>query len=155
MLDLKDLETQITTLSCVIFLVFVTITVIHIYRGINNNTMVSQIDTTRVNEGLPTDITLTPEDFAADPELAEIFGITDTNTNLDLNLESNEHFEEVQNQIATINRDNIMNALNDLNNEDYFMSLFDEYTARFVDLMNYDILVIIYEIIIEFIIYVF
>ncbi len=65
-------------------------------------TTVRQEDTTRVEEGLPTDVTLSPEDFAANPELAEIFGITDTNVNLDIALESNEHFEAVQNQAASI-----------------------------------------------------
>jgi hypothetical protein len=122
-------------LICALTFLGLTYTVIHSYRTLNNATMVSQIDTTRVNEGLPTDMSLTPEDFAANPELAEIFGITDTNTNLDVTLESNEHFEQVQNQIAINNNDNL--------DEDYFMSLYDDlsnydYTEIMINIFNYD-----------------
>jgi hypothetical protein len=54
------------------------------------------VDSTRVHEGLPTDVTLTPEDFANHPELAEMFEVANTNNNFDLVLESNEHFERMQ-----------------------------------------------------------
>jgi len=67
-----------------------------------------QIDTTRVNEGLPTDITLTPEDFRAHPELAEIFEVEDTENNLDLILESQEHLEMLESQHADITINNLM-----------------------------------------------
>jgi uncharacterized protein YpuA (DUF1002 family) len=70
--------------------------------------MVRPTDLSRLEEGLPTDVSLTPEDFAANPELAEIFGVTDTNTNLNLNLESDQHFEAVQTQ-NEINLDNFDN----------------------------------------------
>jgi len=69
---------------------------------------VRQVDTTRLHEGLPTDVTLTPEDFRAQPELAEIFDVTDTNTNLDIALENNEHYEFIQNQFAAVDYDNLM-----------------------------------------------
>jgi len=107
--------------------------------------METQIDTTRVNEGLPTDMTLTPEDFAADPELAEIFGISENNTMLDLSLESNEHFEEVQNQIETFNRENIMNALNDLNNGDSLLNLYDDLSTIFFYMIHIDYIGLIFN----------
>jgi uncharacterized protein (DUF58 family) len=70
-----------------------------------------QIDTTRVQEGLPTDVTITPEDFRAHPELAEIFDITDTENNLDVTLESQEHLEMLEAQSTAISYNNIMAVL--------------------------------------------
>jgi hypothetical protein len=69
----------------------------HYSLGVINNNLVREriIDSTRVEEGLPTDITLTPEDFRLNPQLAEIFEVTDTTRNLDIALESNEHFQDV------------------------------------------------------------
>jgi len=58
------------------------------------------IDPTRVNEGLPTDLTFIPEDFINNPGLAEMLGVTNTDTNFDLVLESNEHFEAMQNLVV-------------------------------------------------------
>jgi hypothetical protein len=66
------------------------------------------IDTTRVHEGLPVEVTLTPEDFMRNPELAQIFEGADVNQNLDLILESNEHFEEVENQFAAVDYNTLM-----------------------------------------------
>ena len=43
-------------------------------------------------EGLSIDVTITQEDFTNHPELAEILGVTDTTTNVEILLESNEHF---------------------------------------------------------------
>lgn len=118
------------------------------YRRMINDTRVRQleIDTTRVDEGLPTDMTLTPEDFLANPELAEIFGVTDDNTNLDLMLESNEHFEEVQNQIATNNNDNLPTSY-DIFDFDYLDSLYDYYEIMFYNIMNYDYIMTILNVI--------
>jgi len=67
-----------------------------------------QVDTTRVNQGLPTDITLTPEDFRAHPELAEIFEVEDTENNLNLNLESQEYLEMLESQHTDRNLNNLM-----------------------------------------------
>jgi hypothetical protein len=86
------------TISIGISLLVLTVGLINGYRNYSNTVGGDrQIDTTRVHEGLPTDMALTPEDFRANPELAEIFGIADTDNNLDVILESNEHFEQVQN----------------------------------------------------------
>jgi hypothetical protein len=95
-------------LSITISVIGVTFCLVNSFSEFNNVTRVRQIDTTRVQEGLPTDITLTPEDFRAHPELTEIFGVTDTDNNLDLILESNEHFEHIQNQYTVIDYDSIM-----------------------------------------------
>jgi hypothetical protein len=95
-------------LSITISVIGVTFCLVNSFSEFNNVTRVRQIDTTRVQEGLPTDITLTPEDFRAHPELAEIFGVTDTDNNLDLILESNEHFEYIQNQYTVIDYDSII-----------------------------------------------
>jgi len=67
------------------------------------------VDSTRVHEGLPTDITLTPEDFRNHPELAEMFGVTDINNNLNLVLESNNHFETMRN--LAIDYENFLNLI--------------------------------------------
>jgi hypothetical protein len=87
-------------ISITITFIGVAIGLFNNYNGFNNVTRVRQVDTTRVHEGLPTDVSLTPEDFINDPELAEIFDVTDNNTNLDIALESNEHYEFIENQNA-------------------------------------------------------
>jgi len=85
------------TLAIAITVISITLSLINSYIQYSNNVQ-GQIDSTRVHEGLPTDVTLTPEDFINHPELAEIFGVQDTDNNLNLNLESNEHFDQQQNQ---------------------------------------------------------
>lgn len=141
---------NVATICFTLGMLGITICLILSYRQYNNTIMVSQIDTTRVDEGLPTDMTLTPEDFLADPELAEIFGITDTNTNLDVTLESNEHFEQVQNQIATNNDDNLTTSY-ELVNYDYLESLYEDYLITFYNYMTYDFIIKINEVIEAFI----
>jgi hypothetical protein len=156
--DLSNLYMDNVIPACyTISFIIIAILLISSYRQyqIDNATTVRPIDTTRVEEGLPTDMTLTPEDFLADPELAEIFGITDPNTNLDINLESNEHFEEVQNQIeiATNFNDNFMTSL-ELYNEDYLEYLYDEYLITFFNyIINYDLFMLPYDIVVAFISY--
>ncbi len=66
------------------------------------------VDTARIQEGLPTDVTLTPEDFMRNPELAQIFEGVDVNQNLDLVLEGHEHFEQLENQFAAIDYNTLM-----------------------------------------------
>jgi hypothetical protein len=95
-------------LSITITVIGITFCIINSLNEFDNVTRVRQVDTTRLHEGLPTDVTLTPEDFRAQPELAEIFDVTDTNTNLDIALENNEHYEFIQNQFAAVDYDNLM-----------------------------------------------
>ena len=92
----------------VIGMTILTMKYIHHMNGVN---VERQIDTTRVNAGLPTDVTLTPEDFRNNPELAEIFDVSDTETDLDLALESQEHLEMLENQYADISYNNFMALL--------------------------------------------
>jgi len=80
----------------------ITYGIISSLRELDNVILERPVDTTRIHEGLPTDLTLTPEDIRANPELAEIFDISDTDNNLNIILESDEHFELVQDQIAAI-----------------------------------------------------
>jgi uncharacterized protein YpuA (DUF1002 family) len=113
-------------LSIAISVIGITFCIINRYREIGNVGMERPIDTTRVHEGLPTDVTLTPEDFRANPELAEIFGVADTDNNLDILLESNEHFQQVENQLNAV--ENQLNAVeNQLNAVDFnnLMPLYD------------------------------
>jgi hypothetical protein len=95
-------------ISVAITVIGITFCIINSLNEFGNVTRVRQVDTTRMHEGLPTDVTLTPEDFRAHPELAEIFDVTDTNTNLNVALESNEHYEFIQNQFAAVDYDNLM-----------------------------------------------
>jgi len=58
------------------------------------------VDTFRLEEGLPTQVELTPEDFQNHPQLKEIFDLKDedVNGNVNLALESQEHFEKLLNE---------------------------------------------------------
>jgi hypothetical protein len=79
-----------------------------------------QIEAARVQEGLPTEVTLTPEDFINNPELAEIFGEAPfDDENLGIILESNEQSEILENiNVDAINNiENLrMAAMNNLEN---------------------------------------
>jgi uncharacterized protein (DUF58 family) len=92
----------------VIGMTILTMKYFHHMDGVN---VERQIDTTRVNAGLPTDVTLTPEDFRNNPELAEIFDVSDTETDFDIALESQEHLEMLENQYADISYNNFMAIL--------------------------------------------
>ena len=98
----------------------------------NNLDMVRPIDASRVEEGLPTDLAFTAEDLRDNPELAEMFEITDVNNGLQLALESNAHNINIENQnpiLAFHNtvRDEILMRINaDVNSLDIFINA-DEY----------------------------
>jgi hypothetical protein len=99
---------NLVILAITISVLGLTFSIIRSYSQYIDITRLSQMDPSRIQEGLPTNVTLTPEDFRANPELAEIFEITDTNANLDVALESNQHFEAIQNQIAAGTYDNLL-----------------------------------------------
>jgi hypothetical protein len=86
-------------------IIFVTITYSYVRSlgGIENISIERPIDYSRVYEGLPTDVTITQEDFTNHPELAEILGVTDTTTNVEILLESNEHFMLLETIHSTFN----------------------------------------------------
>jgi len=85
------------TLGIAIAVIGVTLSIIKGYIQYSNNVQ-GQIDSTRVQEGLPTEVILTAEDYDNNPDLAELFGALGEDNTLNLNLESNEHFEQQQNQ---------------------------------------------------------
>jgi hypothetical protein len=81
-----------------------------VYRSLTNyNHMdrIRQIEAARTQENLPNEVTLTPEDFAANPELAEIFEVTDVDQNLDINLQTNEHLEIQEHHDLLVQEENV------------------------------------------------
>jgi hypothetical protein len=63
------------------------------YNNYSNYIRMTQVEQQRVQEGLPNQVTLTPEDLRQNPELVEIFDITDIDSNFNLDLEATEHME--------------------------------------------------------------
>jgi len=98
-LDSNVIMNNVLTLGIAITVICVTISLIKGYIQYSNNVQ-GQIDSTRVQQGLPTEVTINPEDFINNPELAEIFELDGLGEDMTLNLslESNEHFEQQQNQ---------------------------------------------------------
>jgi hypothetical protein len=78
-----------------------------------------EIDANRTGQGLPTEVSLTPEDFRDNPELAEIFEVSDLDTNLDLNLETNEHLN-VQEHLDGVGGANGFSPLDYMSDFDFF-----------------------------------
>jgi hypothetical protein len=71
------------------------------YNGYTANYFLSkfrQVEDSRAQENLPNEVTLTPEDFKQNPELAEILEVTDVDNNLNLHLETQEHLEYLEHQ---------------------------------------------------------
>jgi len=56
----------------------------------------AQVEAARAQKGLPTEVTITPEDFRLNPELADIFGVTGVNESINITLETNAHLEYQQ-----------------------------------------------------------
>jgi hypothetical protein len=102
-LDSNVITNNILTLGIAIAVICVTISLINGYIQYSNNVQ-GQIDSTRVHEGLPTEIEITPEDLINNPELAEIleFEALAEGQTLNISLESNEHFEQQQNQSPAV-----------------------------------------------------
>jgi hypothetical protein len=94
---------NLNLLSVGIAFVGVTYYMLISYAVSYHDNMVRPIDASRVEEGLPTDMTLTAEDYINNPELAEIFGEIDINNGLDLILESHEHVLNTANPIIAFN----------------------------------------------------
>jgi len=93
--------TQELVLNTTYYGVFVTIAVMGViselaYYYLTEGESERPIDAGRAAEGLPTDVTLTPEDLVNNPELIEIFDIDNVDENVNIILESNEHFEALQ-----------------------------------------------------------
>lgn len=69
---------------------------------------VRQVEAVRAQDGLPSEVTITPEDFRLNPELAEILGVTDLNNNVNVALETNAHLELIQFQETMEDQHNLM-----------------------------------------------
>jgi len=71
-----------------------------------NQVSVRPIDATRVQEGLPTDVSLTAGDFENPEDLVALlreFGAPEEEENVNMALENNEHYVNIQNQIENEN----------------------------------------------------
>jgi len=72
------------------------------YTEITLFNRVRQVEAVRAQDGLPSEVTITPEDLRLNPELADILGITDLNNNVNVALETNAHLEYIQFQETMI-----------------------------------------------------
>jgi len=63
---------------------------------------VRQVEATRAQEGLPSEVIITPEDLRLNPELVDILGITDLNNNVNVALETNAHLDYIQFQETVV-----------------------------------------------------
>jgi len=72
---------------------------------------VKQVEAARAQKGLPSEVTITPEDLRLNPELADILGITDLNDNVNVALETNAHLEYIQFQETIVNHHNFLEDL--------------------------------------------
>jgi len=70
-----------------------------------NQVSVRPIDATRVQQSLPTDVSVNPSDFDNPEEYAELLGHlgVQEEENVNMTLENNEHYVNIQNQIENEN----------------------------------------------------
>ena len=120
----SDFYQSVENVSFIIAAIIVVgLTIAHINVHIINTNVpfVRPIDSARAAEGLPTEVTLTPEDFRDNPDLAEIFDVTDVNNDLTINLEGNDHLnfadnlENIHNQ-GLLRQENLNDNLNIVEN---------------------------------------
>jgi len=69
---------------------------------------VVQVEAARAQDGLPSEVTITPEDLRLNPELADILGITDLNSNVNVALETNAHLDYIQFQETVADQQNMI-----------------------------------------------
>jgi hypothetical protein len=65
---------------------------------------VRQVEAARALEGLPSDVTITPEDLRLNPDLADILGVTDVSQNINIALETSAHLDYLQFQETILNQ---------------------------------------------------
>ena len=106
----------LTNISCTESIVLVSLTAsiigvtFCIYNNFRNDAILRQPDPSRLQEGLPTDITLTSADFENNPDLVKVFegeGV-DPTQNVNVVLQGPEHFELLKNQLSIFSFDNLM-----------------------------------------------
>jgi hypothetical protein len=81
------------------------------YTEITLLNRVRQVEAVRAQDGLPSEVTITPEDLRLNPELADILEITDLNNNVNVALETNAHLEYIQFQETMIDHQNFLENL--------------------------------------------
>jgi len=83
------------------------------YTEITLLNRVRQVEAVRAQDGLPSEVTITPEDLRLNPELADILGITDLNNNVNVALETNAHLEYIQFQETMIEHQHFLEHIVD------------------------------------------
>jgi hypothetical protein len=100
MLDLTPLFSSTLGTFSTIFTVTVSIAITYKFyfydKEITLSDKVTQVEAARAQKGLPSEVTITPEDLRLNPELADILGVTDVNNPINITLETNAHLEYQQ-----------------------------------------------------------
>jgi len=81
------------------------------YTEITLFNRVRQVEAVRAQDGLPSEVTITPEDLRLNPELVEILDISDLNNNVNVALETNAHLEYIQFQETMMDHHNLMEEI--------------------------------------------
>ena len=117
--DFYQSVVNVRLILAVVIVVGLTIAHINIHIINANAPFVRPIDSARAAEGLPTEVTLTAEDFRNNPELADIFDVTDGN-DLTFNLEGEDHSNFADN-LENIHNQNLLRQenLNENLNENF------------------------------------
>jgi hypothetical protein len=89
-----------------------------------------QEEAVRAQEGLPNDLAFTAEDLRENPELAEMFGVTDVNNDLHLNLETNAHLEYLN--LQNLDGFNIMDHLDLFNDFQHYLHTYANDVFNFI-----------------------
>jgi len=100
MLDISSIFGQTLGAVSVIFTVTVSVVITYKFyyydREITLLNRVNQVELARAQQGLPSEVQITPEDLRLNPELADILGVTDVNNPINITLETNAHLEYLQ-----------------------------------------------------------
>jgi|SRR6267154_3583009 len=65
-------------------------------KGITLLNRLTKVEAARAEQGLPSEVTITPEDFRLNPELVDILGVTGGNESVNISLETKAHLEYFQ-----------------------------------------------------------
>ena len=65
-------------------------------KGITLSDRLIKEEAIRAQQGLPSEVTITPEDFRLNPELVDILGVTGDNESVNISLETKTQFEYIQ-----------------------------------------------------------
>jgi hypothetical protein len=100
MLDLNYFFSQTYGTISILFTVTVSAVITYKFycydREITLLNRVTKVEAARAQQGLPSEVTITPEDLRLNPELADIFDVTNVNNPINISLETNAHLEYIQ-----------------------------------------------------------